>query len=237
MTTKPDSPAVDPFLERAREVLTDPAFAGNPLLEDYRELADRYAHMVRTFMKTVHISDSYQLRLKELNAALDEAMRTDFLTGLMNRRAFFDRVRPEISRSRRHRRPLCILMGDIDRFKAVNDRYGHDVGDKVLRETAHTFSSALRSEDLKVRWGGEEFLALLPETDVAGAAKAAEKLRAIIEQTAFEVAGNSIHVTISIGLAQEDNDDPEMAIRAADQALLEAKRSGRNRVVVASRPG
>jgi len=237
MKLKHESPSPDPFLERTREVLTDPAYAGNPLLEDYRELADRYAHMMRTFMKTVHISDSYQLRLKELNVALDEAMRTDFLTGLLNRRAFFDRVRPELSRSRRHRRPLCVLMGDIDSFKAVNDRYGHDVGDKVLQETARTFSSALRSEDLKVRWGGEEFLALLPETDAAGAATAAEKLRAIIEQTSFDVAGNSIKVTISIGLAQEDGDDPETAIRAADQALLEAKRTGRNKVVVAAHPG
>ena len=227
----------DPFLEHTREVLTDRAFAGNPLLEDYRELADRYAHMVRTFMKTVHISDSYQLRLKELNAALDEAMRTDFLTGLMNRRAFFDRVRPELSRSKRHQRPLCILMGDIDRFKGVNDLYGHDVGDKVLQETARTFSSALRSEDLKVRWGGEEFLALLPETDADGAAAAAEKLRSLIEQTPFEVTGTAIHMTISIGIAEERGDDPEAAIRAADHALLEAKRTGRNKVVVARRQG
>jgi diguanylate cyclase (GGDEF)-like protein len=235
VSNKNTPPAPDPFLERTREVLTDPAFAGNPLLEPYRELADRYAHMVRTFMKTVHISDSYQLRLKELNEVLDEAMRTDFLTGLMNRRAFFDRIKAELSRSRRHKRPLCILMGDIDSFKAVNDRYGHDIGDKVLQETARTFSSALRTEDLKVRWGGEEFLALLPETDAAGAAAAAEKLRSIIEETAFDVGGYSIRVTISIGLAEEWDEDPEAAIRAADQALLEAKRKGRNKVMVAPR--
>jgi diguanylate cyclase (GGDEF)-like protein len=234
MSRKNSGPAPDPFLERTREVLANPAFAGNPLLEPYRELADRYAHMVRTFMKTVSISDSYQLRLKELNEVLDEAMRTDYLTGLMNRRAFFDRVRPELSRSRRHQQPLCIIMGDIDRFKAVNDLFGHDVGDKVLQETARTFSSALRTEDLKVRWGGEEFLALLPETDAAGAAAAAEKLRSLIEQTPFKVAGNTIHMTISIGISEERGEDPEAAIRAADQALLEAKRTGRNRVVVAS---
>jgi len=234
MKGRNDPPPPDPFLERTREVLTDPVYAGNPLLEPYRELAERYAHMVRTFMKTLHISDNYQLRLKELNEVLDEAMRTDFLTGLMNRRAFFDRIKPELSRSRRHNRPLCILMGDIDSFKAVNDRYGHDIGDKVLQETARTFASALRSEDLKVRWGGEEFLALLPETDAPGAAAAAEKLRSIIEQTVFEVAGNSICVTISIGIAEEHGEDAEGAIRAADQALLEAKRTGRNKVVVAS---
>ena len=234
MSRRSDPPPPDPFLERTREVLADPAYVGNPLLEPYRELADRYSHMVRTFMKTLHISDNYQLRLKELNEVLDEAMRTDFLTGLMNRRAFFDRIKPELSRSRRHKRPLCILMGDLDSFKAVNDRYGHDIGDKVLQETARTFAAALRSEDLKVRWGGEEFLAMLPETDSPGAAAAAEKLRSIIEQTIFEVAGNSIHVTISIGLAEERGEDPEAAIRAADQALLEAKRKGRNRVVVAS---
>ena len=234
MSFRQDSPGPDPFLERTREVLADPAYAGNPLLEQYRELADRYAHVIRTFTKTVHISDGYQLRLKELNAALDEAVRTDYLTGLMNRRAFFDRVRPELSRSRRHERSLCILMGDIDRFKTVNDQYGHDVGDMVLRETARTFASSLRSEDLKVRWGGEEFLALLPETDANGAAAAAEKLRSVIEQSAIDVAGSSVRVTISIGIAEERGDDPEAAIRAADQALLEAKRTGRNRVVVAA---
>jgi diguanylate cyclase len=233
VSRKVNGPVQDPFLDHTREVLADPSFAGNPLLEDYRELADRYAHVVRTFMKTVHISDSYQLRLKELNAALDEAMRTDYLTGLMNRRAFFDRIRPELSRSRRHQRSLCILMADIDRFKAVNDRYGHDLGDKVLQETARTFSLALRAEDLKVRWGGEEFLAMLPETGIVGAAAAAEKLRSVMESTSFEVGGNSIHVTISIGIAEESGDDPEAAIRAADQALLEAKRAGRNRVAVA----
>lgn len=235
MSRKNNSPAPDPFLERTREVLTDPAFAGNPLLEPYRELADRYAHMVRTFMKTVHISDSYQLRLKELNEVLDEAMRTDFLTGLMNRRAFFDRIEAELSRSRRHRWLLCILMADIDSFKDVNDRHGHDIGDKVLQETARTFASALRSEDLKVRWGGEEFLALLPETEAAGAEAAAEKLRSIIEGATFDVGGHPIRVTISIGIAEERGDDSEGAIRAADQALLEAKRKGRNRVVVAQR--
>ena len=85
-----------------------------------------------------------------------------------------------------------------------------------------------------MRWGGEEFLALLPETDANGAVAAAEKLRSVIEQSAIDVAGSSVRVTISIGIAEERGDDPEAAIRAADQALLEAKRTGRNRVVVAA---
>lgn len=145
----------DPHLERARRILEDPAFAGDPMREAFRELAERYERMHRTFMKVIRISDGYQLRLKELNAALDETMRTDYLTGLLNRRAFFERMEAEISRSRRHGRPMCILMADVDRFKLVNDNFGHDVGDRVLRETARIFSSSLRAADLKARWGGD----------------------------------------------------------------------------------
>jgi PleD family two-component response regulator len=107
-------------------------------------------------------------------------------------------------RTRRHDRPLCILLADIDEFKAVNDRHGHDVGDKVLQETARTFSSCLRDEDLK-------------------------------EESTVIVSGESVRVTLSIGVAEERDRDPEEAIRSADQALLEAKRTGRNKVMLAPR--
>lgn len=223
----------DPVLEKAKQIVVDPSFANDPLLDSYRELTEAYGRTLRIFNKTMRISDGFQRRLKELNAALDEAVRTDYLTGLMNRRAFFERVVPEMSRSRRHERPVCVLMADIDRFKQVNDSFGHDAGDRVLKETARIFASSLRSEDLTARWGGEELLAFLPETELAGAVAAAEKLRSVIEQSVVPVAGRVIRITLSVGVAEGLEEDPEVIIRAADQALLDAKRQGRNRVVVA----
>lgn len=237
MSRKTTTPTPDPLLEKAKQILGNPSFAGNQLLEPYRELAEAYGRTLRIFSKTMRISDGFQRRLKELNAALDEAVRTDYLTGLMNRRAFFERVGPEMSRSRRHERPVCVLMTDIDHFKQVNDSFGHDAGDRVLKETASIFASSLRSEDLTTRWGGEELLALLPETELAGAVVAAEKLRSVIEQSVVTVAGREIRITLSIGVAEGLDEEPEAIIRAADQALLDAKRQGRNRVVVAPKRG
>jgi len=236
MNRKSPAPASDQSLEQAKRILEDPSFSGDPLREHYQVLADAYGRVLRTFMKTIRISDGYQLRLKQLNAALDEAVRTDYLTGLLNRRAFFELIKTEASRSRRHERSLCILMADIDRFKLVNDNWGHDTGDRALGEAARIFSTSLRSEDLKVRWGGEEFLALLPETGLDGAAAAAEKLRAMFEATAINAGGRSILLTMSVGVAEGAAEDPDAVIRAADLALLEAKRTGRNKVVVAGPP-
>lgn len=222
---------LDPFFDRVKAVMEKQEFKDNPLLGPYRELAKMYETVTRTLMQTVRISDDYQARLKELNQALGDAMRTDYLTGLMNRRAFAERLKVELSRSRRHDRQMCFLMADVDHFKSINDKYGHDIGDAVLKETAKAFTLCLRSEDIKARWGGEEFLALLPETDESGALKAAEKLRSHVEKTQITEAGNCIKVTISIGVAVKGQRTPEEAIKDADSALYEAKVSGRNRVV------
>lgn len=228
---------LDEALDEAAKVLSDPRFAADPLLPAYRALAQSYEHSMRNFMKTLRISDRYQLRLKELNEALDQAMRTDYLTGLLNRRAFFDRVEEERSRSRRHGGKICILMADIDDFKVVNDRFGHDAGDAVLVATTRAIVAGLRHEDLKVRWGGEEFLALLPETSLQGALAAAEKLRSLVAETVTEAKGERISLTLSIGVAEDLADSIEEAIRAADQALLEAKRLGKNRTVLQGEVG
>jgi diguanylate cyclase (GGDEF)-like protein len=222
---------LDPFFDRVKAVMEKPEFKDNPLLGPYRELAKMYETVTRTLMQTVRISDDYQGRLKELNEALADAMRTDYLTGLMNRRAFAERLKVELARSSRYNRQICFLMADVDHFKTINDKYGHDVGDAVLKETAKAFKLCLRSEDIKARWGGEEFLALLPETDESGALRAAEKLRSYIEKTEITEAGNCIKVTISIGVAEKGQKSPEEAIKDADSALYEAKTSGRNRVV------
>ncbi|HTX72085.1 MAG TPA: diguanylate cyclase [Rectinemataceae bacterium] len=234
MSTERESEAQDPGLAEIRSVLEDADLAGDPLLPRYRSLAVRYTKMFRSFMKTLRISDRYQLRLKELNENLDEAMRTDYLTGLLNRRAFFDRSSAELSRARRHGRSICAIMADIDEFKNVNDRYGHAAGDEVLRTMARLILSCFRHEDICVRWGGEEFLIVLPDTDILGAAVAAEKLRSLVASTATMYDNHAIRVTISAGSAENRGEEIDLTIKNADEALLEAKALGRDRSVARS---
>lgn len=178
-------------------------------------------------------------QLREVSAELDRLARTDALTGIANRRAFFDLLGVEFRRSRRYARELSVLMLDLDHFKRVNDRWGHPFGDQVLRQTAETISANIRESDFVGRYGGEEFALAMPETGPEQALVAAEKLRRAIEEVEFR-AGDvppahepSVRVTISIGVASlpiEADQDEFKLIRRADQALYEAKRTGRNRV-------
>lgn len=175
----------------------------------------------------------YSLLLSLLSARRDAAH--DALTGLANRRGALDRLKSEVARARRSGNPLSVLMLDLDHFKAVNDTWGHAVGDKVLVETAGILRSELRGEDLGVRFGGEEFLAILPGTDVDAARHVAERIRQ--RTAASRVAaddGDAIHITISIGVATLDGlEDSTALIARADDALYQAKERGRNRVELA----
>jgi two-component system, cell cycle response regulator len=165
------------------------------------------------------------------NQQLAEHAATDPLTGLSNRRHIEPQLLGETSRALRHRATFSVLMADLDHFKLVNDRYGHDAGDEVLREVARRIRSMLRTEDRPARWGGEEFLVLLTDTDADQAAIVAEKIREALAETPIEVNGQSIDMTISIGVAEhQGEDDPLDLIRRADRALYQAKDEGRNRV-------
>ena len=167
------------------------------------------------------------------NQQLAEHAATDPLTGLSNRRHIEPQLEGETARAMRHRAPFSLLMADLDHFKRVNDQYGHDAGDEVLREVARRLKDLLRTEDRPARWGGEEFLVLLTDTDVEQAGIVAEKIRAGIADTPIEVNGQAIDMTISIGVAaHHDESDPLDLIRRADQALYRAKDAGRNRVCV-----
>jgi len=147
----------------------------------------------------------------------------------------------ELERAARYQRPLTIGMADLDGFKAINDQHGHLVGDIMLRRTAQAVADNLRSTDLVGRFGGEEFLVLLPESDLEGALRVVEKLRAAVERVSIQTdTGDALSTTISIGLASIANlpagetPTPEALIGAADRSLYRAKQEGRNRVVVAS---
>lgn len=172
-----------------------------------------------------------------LYAELRTAAITDPMTGLYNRRYLLERFREEQSRAIRNKHTLAALMLDIDRFKQVNDRYGHDAGDVVLRELAGVIRAVVRAEDIVSRYGGEEFCVLLPEIPVTDAELVAERLRSFIEHTALPEAAGTKHVTVSVGMALlHPEDHSEELFTRADMAMYQVKYVGGNRVCIADGP-
>ena len=172
--------------------------------------------------------------LSEAQEQLVTMATVDSLTGLLNRRAGLERVDEELSRHSRSGQYLACLLLDIDRFKKVNDRYGHQAGDEVLRHFGGILRSQTRLHDVACRYGGEEFLLVLPDATLEAAISAAEKIREATASAAVEVENHRITVTTSIGLTMlEDAETVEMVIARADAALYKAKKGGRNQVVSA----
>jgi diguanylate cyclase (GGDEF)-like protein len=169
---------------------------------------------------------------KRLESRLHEMASTDELTGVNNRRRFFDLASIEISRARRYDCPVSFLMLDADRFKGINDQYGHVTGDRVLKAMADTARASLRTVDILARYGGEEFAILLPETDEDNAVSVADRLRLAISETEVPTERGPLYFTASLGVAGAKGDAIDLGklIERADQALYAAKRSGRNRV-------
>ncbi len=169
--------------------------------------------------------------LAEANERLAVMAQTDVLTGLLNRRAIFESAAQDLDRCLRYGRPLAIIMMDIDLFKSVNDRYGHQAGDAVLHHIGRTLLESLRASDKPGRYGGEEFIVVAPETDEEMARELAERLREIFAAEAIEAEGHRIPITVSIGFSlMRQGDDLSQVVRRADEALYQAKRNGRNRV-------
>jgi diguanylate cyclase (GGDEF)-like protein len=171
----------------------------------------------------------------ELGKALEEVQRlaiTDSLTGLYNRRHFFELAEHELQRARRYRRSLSAIMLDIDHFKQVNDTYGHAVGDHVLKEVADSCRQAMRKEEVLGRYGGEEFVIMMPESNLVATCQVAERLRQSIAQKTIDTEVGPVMVTVSLGVITLDDECStlETLLAGADQALYWAKRSGRNRV-------
>ena len=169
--------------------------------------------------------------LEEANRLLAEASRTDTLTGLPNRRGFLEVVDHELKRSARAGQPCSVLMIDLDHFKQINDRLGHAAGDAVLQRAASTLRAVLRDEDLVARWGGEEFIVVLPDTPGTAAVGVAEKVRRALAAAPFTHAGKTSGLTASFGVAEHRHGEPlELTVAAADRALYRAKEAGRDRV-------
>lgn len=186
-----------------------------------------------------------QIRRKHCNDMLRKSVQqtielavTDGLTGLHNRRYLDNHLKLLMDRAAARGRPMSICMTDIDRFKQVNDTYGHDVGDEVLREFASRIRSTVRGADLACRFGGEEFVVVMPDTPPEMAAAVAERLRHIIESQPFSIphADGALVITASMGIAgmKLEGDTAEALLKRADMALYQAKNEGRNRVVAAA---
>jgi diguanylate cyclase (GGDEF)-like protein len=205
---------------------------------------DEIEERARGFVEELSVATEAEFAaVCQKNQELEEQTHVDALTSIANRRAFDERLSAELERIRRYDRPISILMADIDRFKQVNDRFGHVIGDTVLKDVAQRMQSALRGCDFLARYGGEEFVVIAAETDLDGAARLAERVRRAVEMAEPNQPGTP-RVTISVGvtaaLAPHGKIEPQDLVAAADGALYDAKRAGRNRcctTVFEAKPG
>jgi len=174
---------------------------------------------------------------QRMTEELRRLSQTDPLTGASNRRVFMDQLREEYDRARRYRHPLSVLMLDLDRFKQINDQFGHAAGDEVLRTFVETSRCELRTSDCLARMGGEEFAILLPETGLEAAGQLAERLRVSVAKLQFPSARGEFSTTVSVGVTALDEQDtaPDEFLTRADKCLYLAKTRGRNRVASCDR--
>lgn len=193
--------------------------------EALSEMNERLEHMVA----------ERTAELARANEDLRVLARRDALTGLPNRLAGNERLHDEFVRMKRTLKPYAVLMMDIDHFKRINDAHGHAGGDEVLRHASRVLTGAIRESDFVARFGGEEFLALLPDTDLEGAMIVGEKIRQAIESSSAPVVG-ALSISLGLALAEPEDEDVESAVRKADRGLYEAKGTGRNRLVAARTP-
>jgi diguanylate cyclase (GGDEF)-like protein len=180
------------------------------------------------------IHKEYQKRLKAESEAeeMTHVAITDPLTSIMNRRGITVGLLDAMAQAERYRTPLTVAMADIDHFKEINDTYGHDAGDRVLKNVAAILSDALRMPDKVGRYGGEEFLIMLPHTNLAQGSKIVERIRASVSKKIFDQGAKKARVTISVGVTQfKPGEDLEQLMSHADKALYDAKKGGRNLVV------
>ncbi|GAA4328503.1 biofilm regulation diguanylate cyclase SiaD [Pigmentiphaga soli] len=197
-------------------------------------LGERFTKHMRRLEKLARISDRYQQMMQDMNLALNEASHRDVLTGLGNRRLLIERLKQETVRAARTGQPYSLAMLDVDNFKQVNDTYGHEMGDQVLIEIGTAVQMELRESDLGGRWGGEEFLLILPATSGPAAMQVAERVRTSIHNLVVRSGTQAVPVSASIGVSTHSaGEDFSHTVSRADAALLEAKRSGRDRVVYA----
>ena len=214
---------VDDFMSKPlnQRVLTARLRAGQRVIRLQQEV-ERDREEMRRFAAELAVT----------NRRLNDVALTDSLTGFANRRCAIDRMTEEWSSAKRHQRPLSCMVLDVDEFKQVNDTYGHDVGDLVLRQVSASIKEALRAQDVVARMGGDEFIAICPDTGLTQAMVCAERARQTVETATIRTGMLQLRVSVSIGVAElaGDMNGPDALVKAADQGLYLAKQRGRNRV-------
>lgn len=194
-----------------------------------------YGMVIDAILLSLALAERVKITQEEKLTAEKEA-KTDVLTGLLNRRAYYEIALSEVRRCQRYGGKLALIMLDIDHFKTVNDTYGHAAGDKVLQEVADILKKILRESDYVFRFGGEEFMMLLPQTDIKHAEHLAERIRIATEKMKLLFTDQEISTTVSLGIAEFRTADLTIknVEKRADEALYAAKNAGRNRSVVAA---
>jgi diguanylate cyclase (GGDEF)-like protein len=221
------------LLQRLADALATLPEGPGPVRAALEEAQEALRQQDARMRKIARISDGYQHRVKKANLALAEASHTDLLTGLPNRRAMAEWVTAELERSTRGGSRPALLMVDVDHFKEVNDTLGHEAGDRLLQAVGGALRAALRAYDTCGRWGGDEFLVLLPDTSPLPALAVGAKLVGAVQRPFGDP--DLPGVTISVGVAvQEPGESFVDLLRRADDAMYDAKRQGRNRVQAAA---
>ena len=204
---------------------TNGTYVNDQLIDEYVLRDGDLIKIGRTIFKFLsggNIENAYHEEIYRLTTV-------DGLTQIFNRRYFLEQLERELSRAKRYRRELSLILFDIDHFKQINDTYGHLAGDYVLKQLATVVKGKIRRDDIMARYGGEEFAVILPEIDNANSVAFSEKIRKLVEKTPFKFEDARIAVTVSIGVATgEDADDAANLIKRTDEKLYEAKNAGRN---------
>jgi diguanylate cyclase (GGDEF)-like protein len=204
-------------------VLSTQSYESNKFTEENKETLEMLASHSAIALENARLFNEIQ-----------ELAMTDSLTKIFNRRKFYELAENEFSRSRRYNHPLSVIMMDIDKFKQVNDTYGHSAGDQVLTRIAEICNSSMRTIDILARYGGEEFVVMLPETTADEARLTAERMRLLVARTPIKIGESSIKVTLSFGVVELDKSckNIEELMDRSDQAMYASKNSGRNRVTI-----
>lgn len=231
MNTKINKDAVD--FGHFEQVAADPCFAGNALLDEFTRLIQHCRLQAVRIDKQSSEIEQYKTQLVNMVRSLDLASRVDAMTGLANRRDIMEKIDREATRALRHKSTFTVLLINVDNFKRVNELYGYNAGDDVLVEIARVLRGCVRNEDICGRWGGEEFIMLLPETAAEASLAVANKVLECISMTEFKANKPGIRVTVSIGICEHDPEKPtQECISGAVQALALAKQAGKNRYII-----
>jgi diguanylate cyclase (GGDEF)-like protein len=221
-------------VSRFEKIIAERHTADDTLLSEITHLQEKSNQLEHQVEKLTAENEQLKTELVNMVRSLELASRIDGMTGLANRRDIMEKIDREATRSQRHQHPFTIILINIDKFRQVNETYGYNAGDDVLVEVSRVLRGCVRNEDICARWGGEEFLMLLPETGAEASLSVANKVLEATSMTEFKANKPGIRLTVSIGICEHDpTQSVQECISRANQALTMAKQGGRNRYIIA----